>query len=169
MVQWQSVETLERKRRMIRRVREVSGNDKEEVRCRPDACADGTICQTHLSSSSPAATSLIIITTAWWMDLCGGMCQVWVNSTVSVWCQPGETGRSASSGVLSLDNCGYVVGPTQQHTYASGQRRISFPHLFGFYSPCPWRWKVFTLPGETFYDTICIINILTLCYNLLIT
>lgn len=31
--------------------------------------------------------------------------------------------------VLSLDNCAYVVGTTQ-HTYASGQRRLSFRHSF---------------------------------------
>lgn len=33
----------------MRRIREVSGNDKEEVRCHGDVGADGTICQRHLS------------------------------------------------------------------------------------------------------------------------
>lgn len=94
--------------------------------------ADGTICQTHLSSGSPAATSLIIITLAWWMDLCGGTCQVWVNTAVTVWYAGWDNGQELEcfQMVLSLDNCVYVVGTTQHVRYASGQHRLSFPYTF---------------------------------------
>lgn len=95
VIVWEKV--WEESGELIRRIREVSGNDKEEVRCSSDARADGTICQTHLSPSLPAATSLIAITTAWWIDLCGVcMCQDWVNTRVTVWYAGWDKGQSAS-------------------------------------------------------------------------
>lgn len=124
-------ESRGRKWRIIRSISEVSADDKEGVRCRPDARADGTICQTHLSPGSPAAISFIVITAAWWMDLCGVW---WYVSSLSqhhgncaMW--RARRGTECFQPVLPLDNCAYVDG-SAQHTYASGQHRLSFPRAF---------------------------------------
>lgn len=121
----------------------------KEVRCHPDACTDVTICQTHLSPSSPATTSLI--QTSLWPDgwtWCVYVSRLSQHQSDCVICRVRQ-GTECFQRVLSLDNCAYVVGTTQ-HTYASGQRWLPFPCSFVLTLPVRHSEKSLSFPPLSF-------------------
>lgn len=65
----------------------------------------------------------------WTYVVCGGMCQDWLNTIVTMWYVGWEERTDRFQQVLTLDNCAYVVA-TAQHTHAWGQRGPSFSWSF---------------------------------------